>query len=44
MPQDVYVPISLLRAVDIEALADWLEEMASGERRDSVLPLDDIEV
>lgn len=44
MPRDVYTPISLLRAVDIEAFADWLEAMASGERSDSVLPLDDIEV
>lgn len=44
MPRDVYTPISLLRAVDIEAFATWLEKMASGERGDSVLPLDDIEV
>lgn len=44
MPRDVYAVISLLRAVDIEAFASWLEVMASGAPRDSVLPLDDIEV
>jgi len=44
MPRDVYTPISLLRAVDIEAFATWLEKVASGDARDSLLPLDDIEV
>lgn len=44
MPRDVYTPISLLRAVDIEAFATWLEKLASDEPRESVLPLNDIEV
>jgi hypothetical protein len=44
MPREVYATISLLRAVDIDAIADWLEGVASGKPRESVLPLDDIEV
>lgn len=43
MPRDVYTQMSLLRTSDIDAFADWLEAVASGKPRDSVLPLDDFE-
>lgn len=43
MPRDVYTCMSLLRALDIDAFADWLEAVASGKPRDSVLPMDDFE-
>lgn len=47
MPKDVYTPLSLLRVVDIEAFADWLEQVAardaSEKPRDSVVPIDDFE-
>lgn len=47
MPKDVYTPLSLLRVVDIEAFADWLESVratgASEAPRDSVVPIDDFE-
>jgi hypothetical protein len=45
MPRDVYTPLSLLRVVDIEAFADWLEGVkdASDDERDSVVPIDDFE-
>lgn len=55
MPKHVYTPLSLLRVVDIHAFADWLdkrlkvdeeddEDEASDEPRDSVVPIDDIDV
>ena len=44
MPRDIYTSLSLLRAVDIEAFAQWLEDVASGAARDSLLPLHDIDV
>lgn len=47
MPRDVYTPLSLLRVVDIEAFASWLETVksrdASDKPRDSVVPIDDFE-
>jgi hypothetical protein len=43
MPREVYTSMSLLRSVDIDELADWLEAVASGKPRDSVLPMDDFE-
>lgn len=56
MPRDVYASISLMRGVDIDAFADWLEaslperdddeeeDEASDDERDSVVPIDDIDV
>lgn len=55
MPKHVYTSLSLLRVVDIHEIADWLdrmkgdedddeEEEASDEPRDSVVPIDDIDV
>jgi hypothetical protein len=43
MPTDVYNHMSLLPVRDIDALAEWLEGVASGRTRDSVLPLDDFD-
>lgn len=43
MPRNVYALMSSLRVVDIDAFAEWLESVASGKPRDSVLPLDDFD-
>lgn len=43
MPRDVYTQMCVLRVDDIDAFAAWLESVASGKPRDSVLPLDDFE-
>lgn len=47
MPREVYTALSLLRGVDIDAFADWLEtvkaQSASDKPRDSVVPIDDFE-
>lgn len=47
MPRDVYTPLSLMRVVDIDAIAEWLERVrareASDKPRDSVVPIDDFE-
>lgn len=43
MPRDVYTPMSMLRICDIDAFADWLENVRSGTQRDSIAPVDDFE-
>jgi hypothetical protein len=43
MSREVYTIMGLLRTVDIDAIAEWLESVASGKTRDSVLPIDDFE-
>jgi hypothetical protein len=47
MPPEIYTPLSMLRAVDIEAFATWVEDAKSRDTsekpRDSVVPIDDFE-
>jgi hypothetical protein len=43
MPPDVYNPLSLIPARDIEKLAEWITDTVSGKRKADVLPLDDFD-
>ena len=43
MPPMVYNTMSLLPVRDIDALAEWLERVASEGPRDSVLPINDFD-
>lgn len=43
MPRDVWTPMSILTVRDIDAFADWMEEVHSGRERTSVVPLRDLE-
>lgn len=43
MPRELYRHLSQIPSTHIDAIGEWIENVASGKHKDPVLPLDDFE-